>query len=1044
MAKLIAHLPLNGTRDDITGNGFDLYNDIATIDNNGKIGKCFSYDGATQYSKIPALLPTGTLKNEFSVAFWIYPTSDVWTTLASPASYGIDHFIEYNGTTQAIGARVCENSDLNQRTNYSTNGSVPQNKWTHVGFTMDDLNIKVYINGLLDSEYTHTAPIMPWLGYWRIGCRDNITYFFGGKLNDFRFYDGILSDKEIYEISKAKLLHYKFNEFAEPVINFIGNGDFSSGQGVENVYGSYGTYEVIEKNNPGNSNYVLSQLTGEYEIHIKDGYSIEPDTYYTMSCWVGYTADWDGDTQIFHARWYNTDTTNNTSGGAGTLVETKEIDGITWEKRYLTFQTGPLANGAFSWYLGYSAQGTTGMRYLTDVQLVKKPYPMPEFIKDEGKNKIIDHSGFGNHATLAMNTTPRWTEDGIRGSGCYEFTPLTNASTTDTSKGKHIKCDSVGMPNDEFTITFWSNRTVGGYQGGSYVSFGNTVGGFDTRDNFFTVVNADSQAEVARISMESNAGSLQHHTIVWKASDANQMLRHYINGVEDNTGYGTPGGGAAGNLKHSTLPFTIGCSTAGGLARFFNGKMDDVRFYATALSSDEIAKLYKNVANLDNQGNLSSYELHTGFIEDDVNGTNIEVGGWAYDDGYGAYAGFRIDGIEKSRKHRGHCLVVLDNKLNVYQKAVFDTHSGLQYDTVYNPDGSVLYDYASETATQADSIAKLKKYLLSIPDGYLVGVFSYDYLGWDTELYDMMVEMFNIKQPQVAITGRTNWAILAQKNGRKFFEVFAPDDAGAVKSSVNLRPAKSFVPNSKGTMEAHEISTVGITDGLIGYWPLQGDCKDYSGGGNHGTPLGYGGASAPYYNGSGYVFSNTSAGVGNYIKGNVKYQEDNLTISATIVHGGASGGGMHHIASMGDNDWNPQIANSATPVAAMYMDGPSVSTATGVIVPGQKQHIVMSVEKLATDSSNVKIYVDGQLVKEQTIAADLNDRTYPNPFVIGMDWDGSNPSDSFNGEISHVKLFNRPFTDEEAGIEYKHQMGIKALMQNASGTIFVKGISDLL
>jgi len=152
--------------------------------------------------------------------------------------------------------------------------------------------------------------------------------------------------------------------------NYIPNGSFKNGEGITSESGSWGEYEIGKISNPiYDSEYVLKQKTGEYEIHTEPSNSLNPSTTYTISCWVAHTKEWDGDDQIFHCRWWNTDGSNNSMGGNGILIDTLEINGILWEWRYANFTTGELASGRYSWYLGYSAQGTKGWRYLTGIQL---------------------------------------------------------------------------------------------------------------------------------------------------------------------------------------------------------------------------------------------------------------------------------------------------------------------------------------------------------------------------------------------------------------------------------------------------------------------------------------------------------------------------------------------------------------------------------------------------------------------------------------------------------------------------------------------------
>jgi hypothetical protein len=137
----------------------------------------------------------------------------------TPSSYGIDHRIGYDLTNQRISVGITELSDLNNRARYSTSNSVIANTWSHISIIMNDLNIRIYINGSLDSEYTETIPVAPYTGVWYWGQRSNSTNWFNGKYNDIRVYDHLLTDMEIQEIARAKILYYTFDDFQEPTTN---------------------------------------------------------------------------------------------------------------------------------------------------------------------------------------------------------------------------------------------------------------------------------------------------------------------------------------------------------------------------------------------------------------------------------------------------------------------------------------------------------------------------------------------------------------------------------------------------------------------------------------------------------------------------------------------------------------------------------------------------------------------------------------------------------------------------------------------------------
>lgn len=157
------------------------------------------------------------------------------------------------------------------------------------------------------------------------------------------------------------------------VENYIGNGNFTSCQGVANESDSNPTNLIIQMPNPGSSNCVVQQNgpTTEYEVHFKPGTQIEANTSYCLSLWVGYSSGYNGSNQVLHSRWYDGSGVGFTTSGSGSLFETKNIEGISWEKRYTTFTTPATVNGGFNWYVGYPTGNTVGYRYATDLAVTK-------------------------------------------------------------------------------------------------------------------------------------------------------------------------------------------------------------------------------------------------------------------------------------------------------------------------------------------------------------------------------------------------------------------------------------------------------------------------------------------------------------------------------------------------------------------------------------------------------------------------------------------------------------------------------------------------
>ena len=68
-------LPLNGTLENKGLDNVTVTNSGATVDNNGKIGKCYSFDGSS-YIKITMPTDFITIKNK-TVAAWVKSSSSV-------------------------------------------------------------------------------------------------------------------------------------------------------------------------------------------------------------------------------------------------------------------------------------------------------------------------------------------------------------------------------------------------------------------------------------------------------------------------------------------------------------------------------------------------------------------------------------------------------------------------------------------------------------------------------------------------------------------------------------------------------------------------------------------------------------------------------------------------------------------------------------------------------------------------------------------------------------------------------------------------------
>ena len=205
-------LPLNGTLENKGLSNVTVTNNGATVDNNGKIGKCYSFDGSANKKITGTISPTIT-SSVGSIACWVrfnsFPNSSSFYELVhigTSGGYAACLFGIYMEYTNHINISINGSST---GTNCYTH-SLSTNTWYHLCATLDGTTVKLYINGseVLSKTATkasyNTAASTVYIG-------GTTSYWLNGRINDVRIYDHTLSPKEVKEISKGLILHYKLD-----------------------------------------------------------------------------------------------------------------------------------------------------------------------------------------------------------------------------------------------------------------------------------------------------------------------------------------------------------------------------------------------------------------------------------------------------------------------------------------------------------------------------------------------------------------------------------------------------------------------------------------------------------------------------------------------------------------------------------------------------------------------------------------------------------------------------------------------------------------
>lgn len=283
-------LPLNGSLENQGLDNVTVTNNGAIVDNNGKIGKCYSF-GASSYLKVPLPKLSEYSTTAFSMCLWAKvpsPTSGNKQLLhiGKGSGWTNNRFtILYQGST-TVSRIVTSISDGSSYGAYSCYTDIPIDTWIHIASVFDNKKLKLYINGELKNTYNTTYNLsfasIEALGIG--GAPNGAELLKSGYLNDVRIYDNALSPQEVKKISQGLVLHYPLNRrgFGQEnlLIPMIDN---------TTAWGNWGTAPSIRERvlQNGKTWVHLKNATsygGYYCDPSKNGIIIDSSKRYTWSC----------------------------------------------------------------------------------------------------------------------------------------------------------------------------------------------------------------------------------------------------------------------------------------------------------------------------------------------------------------------------------------------------------------------------------------------------------------------------------------------------------------------------------------------------------------------------------------------------------------------------------------------------------------------------------------------------------------------------------------------------------------------------------------
>lgn len=537
---------------------------------NAKFGTSFSGTG-----RIGWHLTEDILNNQWSVAIWIKPTSTFSTTnniifcknTSSSTNCQI-YFSIINGTSLHLGVN-------GPSTSMSVNYTFSIGIWYHVAATYDGHTAALYINGeQKTTKVVTTAYSTPRLNMMLRDRSDDTTCTsYGGyaaanyAMNDFRLYDHALSEKEVQEIAKGLVVHYKLDSrFFEATTNLCSS--------------------LVQGGRTTVTNNIITN-TGENADtywYIKPKEALVGGATYTVSC---YLSGFSSNTKYITWGVCAQSGTNN----AGYWYCYNGFNEFTFIMP--SGLNGSTANIIFDDQGGTRTEQFT----ISHIQLEQKDHAtgFVDYGKTREADLIYDCSGYQNNATPIGALT------------ASTDTAKYSASIAQKS-GQYIR--SLGRPNDflphdAITVNLWMKCTT----------WGNPIsctqgGGFNFEDISgirFPVYISGVGYKLAESGISSSTLLNNWHMLTGTFDKA--TVKIYIDGELK----ATTTTSSTNDIGYANNYLFIGAEAAGNSTNpetsTFVGNISDVRIYATALSAAAIKDLYETSAEIDKNGNFYAREV---------------------------------------------------------------------------------------------------------------------------------------------------------------------------------------------------------------------------------------------------------------------------------------------------------------------------------------------------------------------------------------------------------------------------------------------------
>lgn len=569
----------------------------------GKIGKyCYIDRAVTHFSE-------DFLDNKWTIACWVKSTgwsayNDIILCKNENSSDLCQFYLSIiNGTSFNLGINGGSNNGAG-----GFNYTFSTNTWYHLAATYDGTKYAMYINGNKVKSGTCTTAKPDGLLNLGFGCRSansdgtSTTGNNQKRLNDIRIYDHVLSMGEIKELSKGLIIHYPLDRGNFGCENLIKgtkllDRDVSVASGVTKKVNDYlGFTSATYDNSSGTSYHELILWSNKITVNANEVYTCtfyaKSPTSTTLTCY--FYNNTSGIVQVSSSV-ASTGAHNTGSDGNITLQLTPK-----WTKYWITWTFNSVTTSATKTLLFRCLAGKSELS-VCGVKLEKGnkstlwcPYSSEDLGITFGLNDNIVHdtSGYNNNGTIVGELTHS------------SDTALYNCSTYFLDYTKYIQTTLDEFIPTEVTLSCWIKSSNATPRGDYHLPLN------IHSTNYEISINKNGKPRMGYVvggtryvtDIDINVLDGEWHMLT--STYNGSVICRYVDGVLLHSV------NVSGALTSLNI-LGIGQFPPNGITY---GNTDlyesDVRVYVTALSQDDIIKLYNVKASANRNNTFFSYSYN--------------------------------------------------------------------------------------------------------------------------------------------------------------------------------------------------------------------------------------------------------------------------------------------------------------------------------------------------------------------------------------------------------------------------------------------------